>query len=225
MQERSAGTPPTGDATVEFVPADLELAATLCYEALAPLADADWECLANGLEWTCRRTLQHISNALDWYTLLLVDPTPERLRSFGLRYVEQSIQEMLAIVQRRAKLLALLAAGSEPTARGFHSWGYPDPSGYVAMGCAEILLHTDDIAQAFGETFQAPGDISWRVVRRLFPWAPLEGDGWQVLNWAAGRLSLPERGRVPANWVWHASPVPEWDGEIKTRESYAAPSR
>jgi hypothetical protein len=48
--------------------------------------------------------------------------------------------------------------------------------------------------------------------------APLADADWT--RWVTGRLDVPEREPVPANWAWHASPVAEWDGEIKTRESY-----
>jgi hypothetical protein len=222
MQQPSAGvTSSVANAWPDVHPDDLRLATALCREALMPLVDADWERPANGLEWTCRRTLQHIANALDWYGLLLIAPSSERLPSLGLRYVNQSIAEILEIVQRRAAVLRLLTVSADPSARGYHSWGRPDRSGYVAMGCAEILLHTDDIAQGLGQVYRPPDDaLCTRVVRRLFPWAPAGMEGWTALQWALGRLAVPEHGRVPSDWVWHASPVAAWDGEVKTRESY-----
>ena len=224
MEQSSASpVPSAADAWPDVRPDDLLLAASLCHEALAPLADVDdWSRPAHGLEWPCRRTLQHIGNALDWYGLLLVAPSSERFMSLGLRYVDQSIAAMLEIVQRRAALLRHLTAGADPATRGYHYWGNPDRSGYVAMGCAEILLHTDDITRAFGQAFQPPDPICTGIVRRLFPWAPAEVEGWTGLQWATGRQDLPGYARVPANWVWHASPVAEWDGEIRTREDYAA---
>jgi hypothetical protein len=206
---------------------DLRLAAMLCREAITPLADADWDRPANGLEWPCRRTLQHIANALDWYGLLLAEPVPEQFKSLGLRYVEQAIDDLLSIIERRAMVLSLLVDSAEPTARGYHPWGRPDPVGYLAMGCGEVLLHTDDIAQSLGHTFQAPDALCQRVVARLFPWAPKDAaiDGWSLLCWATGRLTLPDYGRVAPDWTWHASPLVEWDGEVKTRASYGGPVR
>jgi hypothetical protein len=227
MHERSAASTVSG-TTGEVVPDDLRSAAALCQQTLAPLLDADWEQPVAGLGWSRRRTLQHIANALDWYTLLLAEPSSDQFLSLGLRYVEQPIRDLLAIVSKRAGLLARLAAVSEPSVRGYHYWGRPDPTGYVAMGCAEIVLHTDDIAQSFGHTLSGPDAPCRRLVKRLFPWAPLvselgpEVDGWTLLRWATGRLSLPELGQVAPDWTWHASPVAEWDGEIKTRGSYPA---
>ena len=226
MQQPTAGvTPSVANPWPDVHPDDLRLSAALCYEALAPLTGADWERPANGLEWTCRRTLQHVANALDWYGLLQVTPSSVRLPSLGLRYVSPSIPEILEIVQRRAAVLSVLTASADPDARGYHSWGLPDRSGYVAMGCAEIVLHTDDIVQGFGREYRPPDDaLCARVVRRLFPWAPDSLAGWTALQWVTGRLTVPEYGRVPANWIWHCSPSSEWDGEIKTRESLDHPS-
>jgi hypothetical protein len=203
---------------------DARLAAAICHEALAPRIKADWDQPAHGLEWSCRRTLQHVANALDWYSLLLTDPTPERFNSLGLRYANQSIPEILAIIQRRADLLVLVVTSASPGARGYHLWGRPDRAGYLAMGCAEMLLHTDDILRGFGQSFYGPDALSRRLVARLFPWAPSthEIDGWSLLRWATGRLDLPAHGRVAPDWTWHASPVDEWDGQIKTRASYPA---
>lgn len=95
------------------------------------------------------------------------------------------------------------------------------------MGCAEILLHADDVARSLGRGFSGPDALSRRIVERHFPWAPPapEIDGWTLLRWATGRVSLPEHGQVAPDWTWHAAPVAEWDGEIKTRASWAVPAR
>jgi hypothetical protein len=219
--------PPMPATTVELVPDDILKAAALSQAALAPLLDADWEQPIDGLTWSRRRTLQHIANALDWYTLLLADPSSDQFLSLGLRYVEQSIAEILAVVQRRALVFGAIAAVAAPGARGYHYWGRPDSSGYLAMGCAEILLHTEDIVQSFDQGFSGPDDLSRRIVARLFPWTPAAPavDGWSLLRWATGRLELPAHGRVAPDWTWHAPPLAEWDGEIKTRASWTVPAR
>ena len=128
--------------------------------------------------------------------------------------------ELLTIMQRRANILVAVATAADPTARGYHNWGRADASGYVAMGCAEILLHTDDVARGLGAAYQPHEALCRRVVARLFPWAPSDVDGWSALCWATGRVALPERGRVEPDWAWHASPVAEWDGTIRTWASY-----
>ncbi len=96
-----------------------------------------------------------------------------------------------------------------------------DAEGFLAMGCAEILLHTDDIAAALGlpAPFRPPADLCRRVVQRIFPWAPpeTEADPWDALRWAAGRIALPGHDRLDANWWWHCAPLSEWDGTVHRR--------
>jgi hypothetical protein len=165
-----------------------------------------------------------MTSAVDWYAMLLATPSQE---AFRLRFLPQpqysadySLAAVLEMLERKAAVLAIVAASADGSARGFHVWGQPDPTGYVAMGCAEILLHTDDIVRAHGQTFQPPGDLCRGVTARLFPWAPTDADPWSTLRWVVGRESLPGHADTPADWAWHASPLADWDGTIKTWESY-----
>ena len=128
------------------------------------------------------------------------------------------------MLERRASVLSMLVAASDPSTRGFHSFGRADPFGYAAMGCTEILLHTEDIVPSFGQELRPPDDLCRAVVSRLFPWAPTDAAPWSTLRWlpAAKPAGAPD---TPPNWAWHASPTAEWDGEVKTRESYAGARR
>lgn len=201
-------------------PDDVRAAATLAYETLTPMTGAAWSVPAGELEWDCYRTLEHVLSALDKYCRYLASPTEERPPRARLRYPDLSPADLPTIVQQRAGVLAAVASASPPTARGFHNWGRSDPEGYLAMGCAEILVHTDDISRGLGITYQPPEALCQRVVGRLFPWAPTDADPWSALRWATGRQPLPGHDDTPANWAWHASPVEEWDGTVKTWDSY-----
>jgi hypothetical protein len=223
MNEREASptesrTPSDGTRTLQ--PDDVRVAAQLSYEALEPVSGADWARPAGDLEWDCRRTLEHLVLALDRYCLYLATPSQERAPRTPNRYPDLSNSELLVILQRRAAVLVAVATASDPSARGYHGWGRPDPPGYIAMGCAETLLHTDDIVRSVGQVFQPPDSLCRRVVARLFPWAPTDVDPWSALRWATGRQGLPGYGDTSTNWAWHASPVAEWDGTIKTEDSY-----
>jgi hypothetical protein len=118
-----------------------------------------------------------------------------------------------------AAILEHVVRGSPPSVRAFHPAGMADPSGFAAMGCDEILIHTADITAGFSIAWQAPSDLSRRVVARLFPWAPRECDPWQALLWANGRIALPGLGRQDENWYWHYAPLDEWNGQIARRTS------
>ena len=63
------------------------------------------------------------------------------------------------------------------------------------------------------------GFPSFRVLARIFPWAPSEGDAWATLQWAAGRAPLPNRERLGTDWLWHCAPLAEWDGTRTVRQA------
>jgi hypothetical protein len=226
MSQRDATSPALrlDGASHGLHPDDVRRAAALSLDALLPLANADWSQPAYGLEWSCWRTLQHLTSAIDWYGMCLAMPSEEPFRP---RLLPQPVYSanyplplLLALLERQAAVLSIVAAASDPSARGFHTFGRPDPIGYVAMGCTEILLHTEDIVLSFGQQLRPPDDLCRGVVARLFPWAPTDASPWSTLRWATGRESLPGHQDTPPNWAWHASPTVEWDGTVKTRESY-----
>ena len=216
-----AGPLPPSEATESLQPDDARVAARWSYELLEPMSGADWTRRAGDLDWDCRHTLEHLVYALDHYSLFLATPSPENPPRARNSYPDLSNGELLVIMQRRAAVLAAVATAAAPTARGFHNWGQPDPSGYIAMACVEILLHTDDIGRGWGQTWQPPDALCRRALGRLFPWAPTAVDPWSALRWATGRQTLPGYADTPADWAWHASPLAEWDGTTRTRGSYA----
>jgi hypothetical protein len=83
--------------------------------------------------------------------------------------------------------------------------GMADPEGFAAMGCVELLVHGNDIAEGLGVTFDPPREPCARTVERLFPTAPVSDDPWRLLLWAAGRDALPGHPRRE-EWRWHGAP-------------------
>ena len=215
-----AGPLPASAAMQSLQPDDVRVAAQLSYELLEPMSGADWTRRAGDLDWNCRLTLEHLVYALDHYSLFLAIPSRENPPRARNSYPDLSNGQLLVIMQRRAAVLAAVATAAAPTARGFHNWGQPDPFGYIAMACTEILVHTSDISRGQETDYQPPEAVCRRVTARLFPWAPADVAPWAALQWATGRLDLPGHGQTPANWAWHASPLAEWDGTVKTRDSY-----
>lgn len=197
-------------------PDDVNLAARQMLETLSPVLDRDWSIPAHGLEWSCRYTLDHTVNALVMYSMNLATRSPSRRSPLRGPIEGQPVPQILTAVESAAAILAEVCKSAPDDVRGFHGEGMADWSGYIGMGCTEILLHTDDIARGFGIEFQADEALSRRVVDRLFPWAPQDGDGWQVLRWATGRTALPDREQVGTDWSWQCSPLAEWDGNVKT---------
>src|SRR5262245_30060343 len=140
MSQRSAtsSTPRSDGASHGLHPSDVRRAAALSRDALLPLANADWGQPAHGLEWSRWRTLQHMTSAIQWYGMCLAIPSEE---PFRLRLLPQPVYSadhplpiLLAMLERQASVLSILVAASDPSARGFHAFGRPDPIGYIAMG-------------------------------------------------------------------------------------------
>jgi len=110
-----------------------------------------------------------------------------------------------------ANALGHVVDGTPPGTRGFHPFGMADASGFAAMGCDEMLVHTDDAARGLGTTFRPDDELAERTLRRLFPWAPEGDDPWATLRWANGRQSLGGKPRLE-HWWWHCAPLDEWTG-------------
>jgi hypothetical protein len=116
-----------------------------------------------------------------------------------------------ALLGTFATVLARVIDGSPPGARGWHPHGLADASGFAAMACDELLVHTDDSARGLGVPFAPPTPLVRATLERLFPWAPAGADPWPALLWSNGRVALPGHPRQ-ARWRWHCAPLEEWDG-------------
>jgi hypothetical protein len=193
-------------------PEDVRRAAELSVEALTPALDRDWSKNAQGLEWSCQYTLDHIVGAATAYAGDLAVRVPEQFEVLRKENPTQRVEELLQLVTVSGAVLSDVCAASPDDALGFHPDGPADWSGFAGMGCTEILMHTDDICWAFHIEFNADSNLSRRVLDRLFPWAPKEGNPWQILRWATGRGYLEGHDPVGPNWEWHCKPLVQWDG-------------
>src|ERR671912_436359 len=162
----------------------------------ASALDRDWSVPAGDLVWNCRRTLDHIVDSLFLYAVYLASRGSERLSPPRNGDPSASPAQLLATTGATAAVLTEVARAAPPGTRAFHPAGMADVSGWIGMGCEEILVHTDDIARGLGLPFRPPDDLSTRVLARLFPWAPVGVYPWDSLRWAAGRAALPDRERL-----------------------------
>ncbi len=200
-----------------LLPDDLLRAIALCQRQLASCLDADWTVPAGDLTWDCRRTLDHMVNALALYAAHLASRATERLPVPRNGDPSQSVAALLALLGAMGSVLAEVARAAPPETRAFHPAGMADVPGFLAMGCTETLIHTHDIMLGLSKPFQPPDQMVRPVLRRLFPWAPTSDDAWAVLLWATGRTALPDRDRLGPDWYWHCAPLQEWDGTMKRR--------
>lgn len=82
-----------------------------------------------------------------------------------------------------------------------HPFRSANREGFAAMGVAEVLLHTHDIAEGLGVPYEPAAELCEDVLARIFPHVRPGPDHWRTLLWATGRGELP--GRAPVTeWRW-----------------------
>jgi hypothetical protein len=199
-------------------PEDVRAAAVVCREALSGIVDLDWSVRAGELDWSCRQTLEHVPSAQIFYAAQVALAAKERLPLARGGADQLTVAELLLSVQVNAAILEHVLRATPASTRAYHPAGMADPSGFAAMGCDEILIHTADIAAGFEIDFKPPEELCGRVLARLFPWAPIDVGHWESLRWANGRIALPGAERQDENWRWHCAPLSEWDGRVPRRE-------
>lgn len=192
-------------------PDDVVEAAAVSRQALDRFVGRDWSVPVGDLDWDVRRTIVHVADAVGWYAATLAAQSPEPLRVDFRAHDGASNAELLDVLGAGAATLACVASAVPPDARGYHEAGRADVSGFVAMGCDEILVHTWDAVRGCSGDFAAPRDLAERVLRWLFPEAPTGMAPWPTLLWANGRIALPGHARRSAEWTWHCAPLDEQD--------------
>ncbi len=179
---------------------DVRIVSRVCRQALEPHTDRDWSIPAGALEWTCRETVAHISDALAFYTAHLACRATAWLKFDVAPHSDASNLHLLRLIEAMGAALAHVIQATPEDARAFHHSGMWDSSGFAAMGCLEALVHTGDVAAGLGIVFDPPRDVCQRTLERLCPGAPRDHDPWQILWWASGRGELGERERLGAHW-------------------------
>ncbi|WP_260614904.1 maleylpyruvate isomerase N-terminal domain-containing protein [Streptomyces sp. WAC05292] len=199
-----------GAATMRRVRgSDVERAAAGMLSALSPHGGRDWTVRAGSLEWSCWTTAAHVAHDLFAYAAQVAALPADGYLPLDLRVQPGAPpREALRAVTVSARLLRAAVDAADPGDRAWH-WGPCDPAGFAAMGVAEVLLHTYDIAQGLGLDWRPPADLSALVLARLFPDAPAAVPPPDALLWSAGRAALPDRPRRTA-WSWRAA-LPQED--------------
>ncbi|SDH37272.1 maleylpyruvate isomerase N-terminal domain-containing protein [Pseudonocardia oroxyli] len=195
---------------------DVRAAAAACTGLLRGAVGRDWSVRAGDLDMTVAQVVAHVGESLLFYAADLVggpvlnDALEVRVRP------DRPPAALLGIVGTGAEVLASTVESCDDEVRGYHASGAADASGFAAMACDELLVHTDDAARGLGLAFEPDARLAGHVVRRLFPWAPHDERSWPTLRWANGRAPLGGRPRL-ADWRWHCAPLDEWDGTDPTR--------
>jgi uncharacterized protein (TIGR03083 family) len=192
--------------------ADMVLrAAGECQALLGGAVEEDWTRRIPGMEWTVAQAVAHTCDGLLWYATDFTAGERE-LSTMDMRVrPETPPADLVTTLGSFATVLARVIDGAEPGERGWHPFGLADGSGFAAMGCDELLVHTADAAKGLELPFTPSDELSGATMRRLFPWAPDGTEPWRTLLWANGREDLPGQERQTP-WRWHCAPLSEWDG-------------
>jgi hypothetical protein len=186
---------------------DVEEAVGLAVTALQVGTDRDWQRTAGQLTWDCRHTAEHIASDLIAYAGQLATRAQTGYVPFDIVADRDADPAgLLSVVQATGAMLAAMVRTTPAPVRAWHPFGIADPEGFAAMGIVETVVHTHDIATGLGLDWVPPPALCAKTLVRLFPAAPREGDPWQVLLWATGRVELAGHGRL-VRWRWQAEPL------------------
>lgn len=190
---------------------DVLAAAESCERMLEAHLGADWDVPVPDLDFTVSTVVAHVARTCLWYT---VDLWGGADAAFDVHVLADAPHErLLTSLTAAARALAAGVDAAPADTRGSHPFGSPDPDGFAAMACDELLVHGDDVARGLGASFAPDLDLAAGVLCRLYPWhaAKPGEDPWKLLLWANGRIDLPGRSRQDL-WRWHPAPLDEWDG-------------
>jgi hypothetical protein len=182
---------------------DLRSAARAAQELLARVPD--FSAPVPAMSGDVRDVVLHIAACLQWYAHDLVAGPTEAVGPTPEWPADAAPADLVRELGISAEVLARVVTLAGPDDRAWHPWGLPDATGIAAIGIAELLLHTDDVAAGVGLAWTPPAGPVAAALARLFPDAPADGDPWSALRWATGRGDLPGRPRV-TDWRYALTP-------------------
>jgi hypothetical protein len=190
---------------------DVVSAAEQCRVLLEPLLGEDWRAPVPGLDFTVASVLAHAATAPLWYSADMWSGREDNAAFEVKVLVDAPNEKILTSLVVGSRVLACGIDVAPDDLRGFHPFGSPDPSGYAAMACDELMVHAADAAAGLGRRFTGDAGLASAVLARLYPWHTVDADPWQTLLWANGRAELQGRP-FQTRWRWHCEPLSEWDG-------------
>ncbi|MGW1806636.1 GNAT family N-acetyltransferase [Streptomyces sp. NPDC002078] len=185
---------------------DVTEAVAGCTAALRAAVDRDWRAVPAGrLEWDCHTTAVHVADDLIAYAANLAGRAQDGYLPFELTLDEGTDNAgLLHVIETTGALLAAAVRTAPPGVRAFHPYPFrsADAQGFAAMGIAEVLLHTHDMAEGLGIAYEPPAELVEPLLACLFPHVQPGPAPWPTLLWATGRGELP--GRAPVTeWRWN----------------------
>ncbi|GHC76526.1 GNAT family N-acetyltransferase [Streptomyces violaceochromogenes] len=184
----------------------MEQAVAECVSLLGAVTERDWEGVRAGrLEWDCRRTAVHIAEDLIAYAGQLAGREQDGYSPFELSMEEDTGNaDVLRVIGTTGALLAAAIRTTPRDVRAFHPYPFRSANrdGFAAMGVVEVLLHTHDICEGLGLSYEPAPELCDFVLTRIFPHVQPGPTPWPTLLWATGRGE--PAGRAPVTeWRWN----------------------
>ncbi|MFD7242879.1 GNAT family N-acetyltransferase [Streptomyces massasporeus] len=184
----------------------MEQAVAECVGLLGAVTERGWEGVRAGrLEWDCRHTAVHIAEDLIAYAGQLAGREQDGYSPFELSMEEGADNaDVVRVIGTTGALLAAAIRTAPRHVRAFHPYPFRSANreGFAAMGVVEVLLHTHDIAEGLGVSYEPAPELCDFVLTRIFPHVQPGPTPWPTLLWATGRGELA--GRAPlGEWRWN----------------------
>jgi hypothetical protein len=124
------------------------------------------------MDCTVAAVADHLASCLAFYAHDLASGPDEVTANDLVRRTGVPLRTVATSVTAWGEVLARVVDSTPPDQRGWHSHGVADPAGFAAIGCAEVLVHGTDIAEATGLSWSPPAVVAAAVLARLFPEVP-----------------------------------------------------
>lgn len=173
-----------------------------CVTPLRSATDGDWSVRAGTLEWTCRQTVDHVTDCIFSYALQIAG----RVRGDFLRLEQLHAQpdadptDLVDSLEAVGRMFAAVVEEAPP--KTISSDGYFDLSltDWVARALNELLLHTYDVLSGLGVRFAPSTEICAFVLQTPALWMydradRTAADAWRTMCAASGRPDSPARGK------------------------------
>ncbi|MDV6272352.1 hypothetical protein R3Q06_02455 [Rhodococcus erythropolis] len=186
--------------------------------ALNAIPDRSWQWLniAEPTQWTALHTIEHISDALLFYSGQVARRAEVRLPVLRDGRDAPASEHLDNALSAAHILAALLRDLGEQ--RAFHPSGRADAAGWAGMAVTEILVHGTDVAPAVGALLNFPETSCARTVARVFPWIDTTlASPSELLLAVTGRMTVDGIPSDP-DWWWQSAPLTEWNGSPAQRD-------
>ena len=169
----------------------------------------DAEAAVPVMEGTVFFVVEHVAGPLAHYAHDLAAGPTEVWATELRRLPDADLPKMSASVGAWAEVLARTLDAASRSERGWHPFGRPDPEGYAAMACVEVLVHGNDIAGALGLSWAPSIFIAVAVLDRLFPDVERTENPMADLVWATGRADPTGVRPRRESWRYATAPLQE----------------